>query len=79
MANKTPTIEPWAMDALRELIDIAGLLNDEMFLSVETLDAKQAIGQRLQALAESIALDGDPQPLEDDPDSFFDDNEILYP
>jgi hypothetical protein len=66
--STNPTFPTWAMDAIRELVDIAGLLNDEMFLVVEALDAKQAIVQRLTALAESITLDGEPQALEEAPD-----------
>ncbi|MFH7245713.1 MAG: hypothetical protein ACHWZW_23015 [Spirulina sp.] len=67
MANKTPTIQPWAMNALRELIDIASLLNDEMFISMEAMDARSAIVQRLQALAEGLTLDtGEPHIEESD-------------
>ena len=69
MPNNNPTTMPeWAIDALRELIDIAGLLNDEMFLAVETFDAREMIVGRLRSLAETITLtSGEPHIESDGP------------
>ena len=59
MTNETPTIQPWAMTALRELVDIAGLLNDEQFISHEE-DPRIAIIDRLTLLIQSLVIDNEP-------------------
>jgi len=69
--NNTPTIEPWAMNALRELIDIAGLLNDEMFVSHED-DPRITIIDRLTQLIQSLVIEREPlDPQGDDHRVFF--------
>jgi len=57
--NPTPTIEPWAMDALRELVDIAALLNDEQFISHEE-DPRVTIIDRLTMLIQSLVIEHEP-------------------
>ncbi|MFH7245593.1 MAG: hypothetical protein ACHWZW_22385 [Spirulina sp.] len=71
MPNETPTIQPWAMDALRELIDIAGLLNDEQFISHEE-DPRITVIDRLTQLIQSLVIDREPlDPQDDDQRVFF--------
>lgn len=43
-------LEPWALDAMRELIDILGHLNDGMFINPEDLC------DRIERTAEGIRL-----------------------
>ena len=52
-------LEPWALDAMRELVDIVGMLNDGLFVN------PQDLGDRLLRCAEGIVLvSGEPH-LED--------------
>lgn len=76
--NPPPPMPEWAIDALRELIDIAGLLNDEMFLSLGppesgSIDPRQTICDRLRSLTETLTLTaGEPLVLPDPADYFGD-------
>ncbi|MBD2425244.1 hypothetical protein [Phormidium sp. FACHB-1136] len=63
--TNNPTIEPWAMNALRELVDIAALLNDEQFISHED-DPRITIIDRLTQLIQSLVIEREPLDLQGD-------------
>lgn len=77
MPNETPTIQPWAMNALRELVDIAALVNDEQFISHET-DPRITIIDRLTQLIQDLVIEVEPLDFGDAPIDPDDEPTLFY-